>query len=128
MDSKDVEGNNAFFVSLVCGKARVTPVKGITAPRSEVSGFLILTRLLKVVVNAMEEKPESVTLAGDSQCTISATEKTGGTLAPYFESRIAEAMSNIEEVSEYTRIEQIQHVPGSLNPADLPTRARTTPD
>ena len=36
-----------FFVRLVCGKARVTPLKGTTPPRSELSGFLGLTRLLK---------------------------------------------------------------------------------
>ena len=31
-----------FFVRLVCGKARVTPVKGMTVPRSELLGFLIV--------------------------------------------------------------------------------------
>ena len=128
MVQKNVDGSDTFSVKLVCGKARVVPVKGITAPRSEVSGFLILTRLLKVVINSMDDKPEMVTLAGDSQCTISATEKTGGTLAPYFASRISEAMSNLEELSEYTVIQEIQHVPGGLNPADIPTRARTNPD
>ena len=32
------DGSEMFFVKLVCGKARVTPVKGTTAPRSELSG------------------------------------------------------------------------------------------
>ena len=80
-----------FFVRLVCGKARVTPVKGTTVPRSELSGFLILTRLLKVVVAAMDDKPIQVLTAVDSQCTISAFEKSGGLLAPYFASQVAEA-------------------------------------
>ena len=48
------------------------------------SGLLILSRLLKVVVEALWEKPTSVTIAGDSQCTIAALEKSGGLLAPYF--------------------------------------------
>ena len=61
-----------FYVKLLCGKARVTPAKGTTAPRSEMSGFLILTRLLKVVLRAMDVKPSSLTVAVDSQCTISA--------------------------------------------------------
>ena len=47
-----------YYVKLVCGKARVTSAKGTTAPRSEVSGYLILTRLLKTVVNAMDVKPD----------------------------------------------------------------------
>ena len=128
LGESQIDGMEKFAVSLVCGKARVTPVKGITAPRSEVCGFLILTRLLKVVVSAMDEKPGMVTLAGDSQCTISATEKTGGTLAPYFASRITEAMTNIEEIADCTTVDEIMHVPGVQNPADIPTRSRTTPE
>ena len=46
-----------YHVMLVCGKVRVTPVKGTTVPRSDLSGNLILTRLLKVVINAMDHKP-----------------------------------------------------------------------
>ena len=69
------EEPDRFFVRLVCGKARVTPVRGTTVPRSELSGYLILTRLLKVVVASMDEKPFQVTTAVDSQCTISALEK-----------------------------------------------------
>ena len=128
LEQKDSCGGDKYWVQLVCAKARVTPVKGITAPRSEVSGFLILTRLLKVLVNSMDIKPESVTLAGDSQCTISATEKTGGVLAPYFACRVSEAMSNLEELTEHTVVRDIQHVPGTDNPADIPTRAKTTPE
>ena len=89
-----------YYVQLVCAKARVTAAKGTTAPKSEASGYLILTRLLKVVINAMDVKPAEVTLAMDSQCTISAVEKSAGLLAPYFATRIAEASSNLSEVAE----------------------------
>ena len=118
---------DSYHVRLVCGKARVTPARGTTAPRSEVSGFLILTRLLKVVVNAMDTKPSAITIAVDSQCTISATEKTGGLLAPYFASRISEAMTNLSEIGNETLVHPIQHVPGPQNPADIPTRDTTNP-
>ena len=117
-----------FAVKLVCAKARVTPARGTTAPRSEMCGFLILTRLLKVVVNAMEVKPAEITLAVDSQCTISALQKSGGTLAPYFASRVSESLENLSELTEETIVNPVQHVPGQLNPADIPTRDATTPD
>ena len=62
-DWKNLDGSDSYHVRLVCGKARVTSIKGTTAPRSEVSGFLIATRLLKVVINVMDVKPSQVTIA-----------------------------------------------------------------
>ena len=120
------EDPDRYVVQLVCAKARVTSMKGTTAPRSELSGFLILSRLLKVVVNAMDIKPSQITLAVDSQCTISALDKSGGLLAPYFASRVSEAVANLAELGEETRVLPVQHVPGLLNPADIPTRDKTT--
>ena len=106
----------------------MTSAKGTTAPRSEVSGYLILSRLLKIVVRSMPVKPLEVTIAMDSQCTISAIDKTGGILAPYFASRLSEAATNLLEVAELTMVNPVMHVPGPLNPADIPTRPTTTPD
>ena len=60
------DGMEKFFVRLVCAKARVTPAKGTTVPRSELFGFLILTRLLRVVCSAMDTKPCRITMAVDS--------------------------------------------------------------
>ena len=103
-----------YYVKLVCGKARVTAARGTTAPRSEVCGYLILTRLLKTVINAMDVRPEQVTLVTDSQCTISAVEKSGGLLAPYFASRISEASANLTEIAEHFVMNPILPVPGLL--------------
>ena len=122
------EEPDRFFVRLVCGKARVTPVRGTTVPRSELSGYLILTRLLKVVIASMDDKPFQVTTAVDSQCTISALEKSGGILAPFFASRVSEAAANMSELAEETVVHPVFHVPGTLNPADIPTRANSTPE
>ena len=124
---RSVSDPDRYHVRLVCGKARVTSARGTTAPRSEMSGFLILTRLLKVVVDAMEVKPVRITTAVDSQCTISAMEKSGGLLAPYFASRVAESTSNLSELAENFQLDPVQHVPGTQNPADIPTRATTKP-
>ena len=124
--SDTVGDEEKFHVRLVCGKARVTPAKGTTAPRSELSGFLILTRLLKVVWNAMDFKPCRITMAVDSQCTISAMEKVGGLLAPFFASRVSEASTNVSELSEGTLVDPLLYVPGLLNPADIPTRGSSS--
>ena len=70
----------SYQVRLIAGKARVTSIHGSTAPRSELSSLLVLSRLLLVVLRAMWEKPAQVILSGDSQCTIAALEKSGGLL------------------------------------------------
>ena len=115
-----------YHVRLLTGKARVTPLKGSTAPRSELSGLLILSRLLKVAVEALWEKPSSVTLTGDSQCTIAALQKSGGLLAPYFANRVSEIVRNLKEVLKTVKVGDVLHLAGPLNPADLPTRETCT--
>ena len=37
-------------------------------------------------------------------------------------------MENLSELTEETIVNPVQHVPGQLNPADIPTRDATTPD
>ena len=81
-----------------------------------------------VVVNAMDEKPYQITTAVDSECTISAFEKSGGVLAPYFASRVSEASSNLSEIAEEIVVHPVMHVPGTLNPADIATRATAQPE
>ena len=76
----------------------------------------------------MDEKPSQITIAVDSECKISAFEKSGGVLAPYFASRISEASENLSELAEFTTVSPIMHVPGGLNPADIPTRATSRPE
>ena len=116
----------AYHVQLLISKARVTPVNGCTAPRSELNGLLVLTRVLKVVVPVLWESPLSVTIVGDSQCTIAALEKPGSFMAPYFANRISEVTRNISDVKEFVDVGPVYHVPGSLNPADIPTRKSST--
>ena len=49
-----------FLLRLVGSKVLVTILRGDTAPKSEISGFLILTRLLKIAINTMDVKPSRV--------------------------------------------------------------------
>ena len=108
LKKKTASEPDRFHVRVVCVKARVTPARGTTVPRSELSSYSILTRLLKVVINAMGEKPyQAITV--DSKCTISAFEKSGNVLAPYFASHVSEAATNLAELAEQTTVHPIMH-------------------
>ena len=66
-------------VRLVASKARITPLRGMTVPRSELSGLVLGSRLLKTVVNSIEVKPNRVILMSDSRSVVLAT--TTGSLS-----------------------------------------------
>ena len=87
-------------VTLYGSKARVTPAKGTTTPRSELNGLLILTRLLNVIVKAMEVKPRRISMFGDSECTIASVNATSTVLAPFFSNRVAEIIDTMAEWGE----------------------------
>ena len=113
-----------FQSSLLIAKARVTTVRGTTTPKSELSGLLIASRLLLTVLRSMPEKPSEVFIAGDSQCTIAALEKSGDQLGPYFCNRVSEILQNLDEAKNMVdgiQIHPVYHVAGIENPADLIT-------
>ena len=49
-----------FKSYLVTAKARVTPLDGLTIPRSELSALQLLTRLLQKTVKTLPETPSEV--------------------------------------------------------------------
>ena len=107
---------------ILCGKARITSGT-TTAPRSEMQGLMILLRLVLIVLKSIVEIPVTVILATDSECTISALEKTRGSLKPFLANRVSEAEELMEQIRGITELVDLQHIPGSVNIADLATRA-----
>ena len=49
---------NAIFVNLLCGKAKVAPLKKISIPRLEILNCVLLAKLLKNVRNAINKNIE----------------------------------------------------------------------
>ena len=72
------------------------------------------------VENSMS--PSSAVLLADSECVISTLDKNSSPLKPYFLNRTAEIIENLSELKKVCPVEEIHHVPGSLNVADLGTR------
>lgn len=70
-------------------------------------------------------KPAGVVMLTDSECTISAVEKTTSSLKPFFHNRVSELHENISMMKNICPVEDLLHVSGLLNPADLATRDTT---
>ena len=122
--------NTNYWVNLLLAKARVSPVHGTSTPRAEMQSLIMMMRLILTAVKSLPFKVERVVVALDSQCSIAATEKSGGLLGPYFANRVNEyyqLRGEIEELVDFA--EPLQHVPGELNvSADMCTRGRAKAD
>ena len=81
MDGSDVASSCVVYVvwnlvsggrsvQLVASKAKVAPIWGTSTPRMELNGAVLMMRVVLRVVLAMEEKPEQVWLAGDSETVL----------------------------------------------------------
>ena len=58
-------GQPSWHVSLVTSKATITPKGGITTPRSELQGLVVLVRIMDKVVRSLEFSPARCTIIGD---------------------------------------------------------------
>ena len=127
-DQSSCQGD--FVSTLLCAKAKVTPQAGLTIPRSELSGNVLQSRLAMTTVRALQCEPSmcptSVVMISDSECSISAIEKSTSSLKPFFHNRVSEILENMSIMRKYCPVEDIQHVAGDMNPADLGTRGTAT--
>ena len=121
------ECHGEFVCQLLCAKAKVTPMSGMTIPRSEISGMTLSSRLTLSSVKAMAKddslKPANVILLSDSECSISALAKSSSALKPYFHNRVSEIRENMKMMSEYCKVEEVFHIAGKDNIADIATHS-----
>ena len=97
------EAGGHYAAYLALAKGRVTPLSGFTIPRSEMSGAVVVSRLVLRVVRALQpmiEKPSSSIILLDSECTISTLETSASQLKPFFHNRRSEILENMENVSK----------------------------
>ena len=88
-----------YQVRLLCAKTRVTQMNGLTLPRSELNSLLLSSRLFLTTSRSLSSesslKPTVYYPLSDSECSISALEKSTLALKPYFHNRVSEIMENI---------------------------------
>merc|ERR1711867_145653 len=125
-EDSDFDLNIHEFISyLLTAKAKVTPLDGLTIPRSELTALQILTRLLVKAVKALPDTPSEVHILEDSTCVISALDKVATCFNPFMHSRISDIHQTIEVIGKQAKVFPIQHIPSKENIADIATRSET---
>ena len=98
---------------LIASKCRVAPEKAMTIPRLELMGAVLATRLAKNLVKVLTV--ESITFWVDSTNVLYWVRNQSRNFKPFVANRIG-------EIQRSTNPDQWRHIPGEINPADLPTR------
>ena len=130
-----------WHTCLIASKARVCPKAGQTTPRAELSGLVLLTRLVNNIVKSLDVSPCRITVIGDSTCTISSCEMNAASLNPYFANRVIEIIHSMQSWGKPSPIaateelddadvmtdaepvvDQLYHTAGDINIADIPSR------
>ena len=76
----------------------------------------------------MVEAPSEINIIGDSSAIISILDCENKVLSPYFDSRVGEIKEHRNEWRKYSKVNTVQHTPGSLNPADICTKGKAKAD
>ena len=116
------------YVGLLCAKPRVTPLKRMSTPRSELNGAVVASRLCLCAVRSLATTgvtPETVWMIGDSECTLASLEKVNAPFGEYFGNRIGEIQDNQAKIEKFCRVGKAgewYHTSSVNNGADQATR------
>lgn len=110
-----ISSANQVHVALVLSKARVAPLKQLTIPRMELQGAVTATRLSEKLKSELSIDIQQEYFWCDSMIVLGYVKNETTKFLPYVSNRVSEIRSKSKPQDWY-------HVPGPLNPADMPSR------
>ncbi|GFT18515.1 uncharacterized protein TNCV_1708301 [Trichonephila clavipes] len=103
------------LVRLITSKSRVAPIKSLTIPRLELCAAVLLAKLVKRVVAALQLETAELYLWSDSMIVLAWLRKEPMDLKTFVQNRVA-------KIQELYPNQLWRHVPSDQNPADLVSR------
>ncbi|GFS94955.1 integrase catalytic domain-containing protein [Trichonephila clavipes] len=103
------------LVRLITSKSRVAPIKSLTIPRLELCAAVLLAKLVKRVVAALQLETAELYLWSDSMIVLAWLRKEPMDLKTFVQNRVA-------KIQELYPNQLWRHAPSDQNPADLVSR------
>ncbi|GFW09513.1 uncharacterized protein TNCV_3996201 [Trichonephila clavipes] len=100
---------------LITSKSRVAPIKSLTIPRLELCAAVLLAKLVKRVVAALQLETAEIYLWSDSMIVLAWLRKEPMDLKTFVQNRVA-------KIQELYPNQLWRHVPSDQNPVDLVSR------
>ena len=101
--------------AFVIGKARNAPVKFVSIPRLELQAAVLATRVCKMLQEELELNIDRTFLWTDSEIVLHYLKNEKRRLQTFVANRV-------EEIKQNSLVQNWNHVPGTLNPADYVSR------
>ncbi|UYV75506.1 hypothetical protein LAZ67_13000424 [Cordylochernes scorpioides] len=107
--------DDGVSVKLLASKTKLAPIRKMSIPRLELCAVLLLTRLMKYIMEELNIKMESATCWSDSTIVLSWIRTMSRNLPTFIGNRVA-------EIQSCPQIREWRYVPTGDNPADIASR------